>query len=98
MPQLVGPAAGAVPHHGDVHALIAKVLGEGDAGVDGGLAGRHGHVGRVGHEGGALHDSHLLLEAGVLIFDGHGKFGEIAEDLRHFVTAFAAADVDNDFA
>mmetsp|Transcript_1421 Transcript_1421/g.2992 ORF Transcript_1421/g.2992 Transcript_1421/m.2992 type:complete len:648 (+) Transcript_1421:52-1995(+) len=91
----LGPTTGTIPHHGHVHALIAKVLGEGDSSVNGSLAGRHGHVGRVGHEGGTLHDTHFLLLLGLLVLDGHGELGEITEDFRHFVSALAAADVDN---
>lgn len=40
--------------------LVSEVLGEGDAGVDGGLSGSHGHVGRVGHQARTVHDAHLI--------------------------------------
>ena len=43
----LGPAGGRVGHHGDVHAHVAHVLGERDAGVDRGLA-RRDLGGRVG--------------------------------------------------
>ena len=45
----LGPARGAVGHHGEVVAHVAEVLGQRDARVDGRLARRHRHVARVGH-------------------------------------------------
>eukprot|EP00962_Isochrysis_galbana_P003599 scaffold1021_cov108-Isochrysis_galbana.AAC.20 len=85
----LGPARGGVGHHGHVEAHVAHVLGEGDARVDGRLAGGDGHVGRVGHKGGAFHDR---LDLAV---DLHGELGEVLEHLGHLVAALAASDVDD---
>mmetsp|Transcript_12120 Transcript_12120/g.26211 ORF Transcript_12120/g.26211 Transcript_12120/m.26211 type:complete len:211 (+) Transcript_12120:363-995(+) len=93
--QSLGPTGGGVSHHGNVHALITEVLGEGDTGVNGGLTGSDGHVGSVGNESGTLHDTNLAVLAGVGVGDGHGKLGEITKDFRHFVTTLTASDVDN---
>ena len=87
--QRFGPARRRVGHHGHVVAHVAEVLAERDAGVDGGLAGRHGHVGRVGDERRALHDR---LGA---TFHFHGELREVLEHLGHLIAALATADVDD---
>mmetsp|Transcript_64817 Transcript_64817/g.166821 ORF Transcript_64817/g.166821 Transcript_64817/m.166821 type:complete len:597 (+) Transcript_64817:397-2187(+) len=88
--QGLGPARGAVGHHGHVVAHVAEVLGGGHARVDGGLPSCHGHVRRVGHERRALHDGLLLA------VNERGELREICEHLSHLVAALAAADVDDD--
>ena len=88
--QRLGPTGRGVGHHGHVVAHVSEVLAQSDAGVDGGLAGGHGHVTGVGHQARALHDGlHLAV-------DFHRQFGEVAQHFGHFVTAFPAADVDDD--
>ena len=86
--QGLGPAGGGVCQDGDVVAHVAEVLGYGDSRVDGGLAGRDGHVGGVRYEDGALHEGFAVA--------GVGQLGELHEDVRHLVAALAAADVDDD--
>ena len=82
-----------VRHHGDVVPLVAEVLREGDAGVDGSLASCDGHVGRVGHQRRPLHDA-LLATVG----KRHGELGEFREHLRHLVPALAASNVNDPVA
>ena len=91
----LGPTGGGVSHHRNVHALITEVLRKGNTGVDGGLTGSDRHVGGVGNEGSTLHDTNLAVLAGISIGNGHGKLGEIAKNLRHFVTTLTATDVNN---
>ena len=86
--QSLGPAGGGVSQNGHVVAHVAEVLSDGDAGVDGGLAGGHRHVGGVGDQHGALHQR--LAVAGVL------QLGELHQNVGHLVAALAAADVDDD--
>ena len=85
-----GPTRRGVGHHGDVVAHVSEVLGEGDAGVDGGLSSGDRHVGGVGHEGSSPHDGLGLA------VDLDGQFREISEYLGHLVSSLAAADVDDD--
>ncbi len=69
-------------------AHVAEILGDGDAGVDAGLTGGHGHIGGVGDQNGALHQ--CLAGAGV------GQLRELPQHVGHLVAALAAADVDHD--
>ena len=84
--QSLRPAGGRVRHHRDVVAHVAVVLREGDAGVDRRLARRDRHVRGVRDHDRSL--EHTLSGARVV------QVGELLEDLRHLVSALAAADVD----
>ena len=86
--QGLGPAGGGVGQNGDVIAHVAEVFGDGDAGVDGRLTRRHGHIGGVGDEHGALHQRLAVARV--------GQLRELHENVGHLVAAFAAADVDDD--
>ena len=84
----LGPARGRVGHQRDVVAHVAEVLGDGDPGVDRGLARRDGHVRGVRDQDRPLHER--LARLRVL------EVGELGQHLGHLVAAFAAADVDHD--
>src|SRR5690606_5208606 len=85
----LSPTRSRVGHHGNVHAHVAEVLGQGDTRVDGRLTSGHRHVGGVGHERSALHDTNLLS------VDVHGELWELGKHLRHLVSSLTATDVDN---
>ena len=82
------PAAGGVRQHHHVVALVSVVFGDGDAHVDGGLAGHHRHVGGVGDQQGALHQG----AAGVGVLE----LGKAVEHVHQLVAPLAAAHIDDD--
>ena len=53
--QRLRPTGGGIRHDGDLVAHVAEVFRNGDAGVDGSLTRRNGHIGGVGDEHRALH-------------------------------------------
>lgn len=85
--QGLGPAGGGVGDDGHVVPHVTEVLGDGDAGIDGGLTGGHRHVGGVGDQNRPLHQG--LAGAGV---PARGT----PQHVSHLVAPFAAADVDHD--
>jgi hypothetical protein len=87
--QGLGPTGRGVGHHRHVVTHVAEVLGQGDAGVDGGLSGRHRHVGGVRHQSRTLHDGLGLA------LDLDRQLGEVPKHLRHFVASLSATDVDD---
>ncbi len=88
--QGLGPTRSRVCHHGNVVTHIAEILGQGNAGVDGGLASGDGTVGGIGDEGRSSNDG-LGLSV-----DLDRQFREIAQDFGHLVAVLAASNVDDD--
>ena len=86
--QGLGPAAGRVGHQGHGVAHVPEVFGDGHARVDGGLAGRDGHVRRIGDDDGPLEERpprRRVLE-----------LGEAQEQVGDLVAALPAGDEDDD--
>lgn len=88
--QGLGPSGSRVAHHRKVVAHVTVVLGKGDAGVNGGLTGGHGHVGGVGDQGCPLHDGLLAS-----VRQSKGQLGELLKNLGHLVATLAASNVDD---
>src|SRR6056297_193718 len=88
LPQGLGPAAGGVGHERHVPALVAEILGHGDARVDARLPRRHRHVRRIGNDDRTLHER--PAGAGVL------QLRQLVQHLGHLVAPLAAADIDDD--
>ena len=81
------PTRGGVGHQRHVVAHVAIILGDGDAGVDAGLARCHRHVRGIGDQDRALHQRPPAARI--------GEVREFLQHLGHLVAAFAAADVDD---
>ena len=82
------PTGRRIRHDGDVVAHVAVELRQRDSRVDRHFARRDRHVGRVRDQNRPLHQRTSCTRI--------HQFRKLAEDLRHFVAAFAAADVDDD--
>mmetsp|Transcript_10955 Transcript_10955/g.27776 ORF Transcript_10955/g.27776 Transcript_10955/m.27776 type:complete len:547 (+) Transcript_10955:398-2038(+) len=83
------PSARGVAHHRVVVPHVAVILRERDAGVDGRLARRHGHVRSVRNQSRALHDR-LLATVG----HRHRQLRKVHENFRHFVPSLPTSDVN----
>ena len=86
--QSLCPTGGGVCHDSDRVAHIAVVFSDGDAGVDGSFTRSYRHIRGVCNQNGTVHQRF----AGFWVL----QFRELVEYVGHFVSAFAAADVNND--
>ena len=82
------PTGRRIRHDGHVVAHVAVELRQRDSRVDRHFARRDRHVGRVRDQNRPFHQRPPCARI--------HQFRKLAEDLRHFVAAFAAADVDDD--
>ena len=85
--QSLGPARGGVRHYRHVVAHVAEIFGYRDAGVYRRFACRDRHVRGVRYQYRAFHER--AARARIL------EDRELLENVRHFIAAFAAADVDD---